>query len=219
MLRVSDNGEGISPDLLSRIFEPFFTTKDIGQGTGLGLATVYAIVKRYDGLIDVETKIGSGSTFTIYLPPSEVTLAAAVALPAAKTAAGQGELILIAEDEPLVRELAVQLLERAGYRVLAAHDGAHALQLFAEHGHDVQLVVLDLMMPNGDGRAVRRSIRERRPEVPILFATGYADRDRLGRLQEAITDPLIEKPYDPSTLLTAVRTILDGSAAPPRFTA
>jgi PAS domain S-box-containing protein len=218
-LRVSDDGEGIPPDLVSRIFEPFFTTKDIGQGTGLGLATVYAIVKRYSGLIDVQTSVGKGTTFTIYLPPSEVVAAAAVTPTAPKTASGHGELILIAEDEELVRELAVQLLERAGYRVIAAHDGAHALQLFAEHGRDVRLVVLDLMMPNGDGRAVRRSIKERRPDVPVLFATGYADRDRLGRLQEAITDPLIEKPYDPSTLLTAVRTILDGSAVPPRFTA
>ncbi len=219
MLRVSDDGEGIPPDLVSRIFEPFFTTKDIGQGTGLGLATVYAIVKRYDGYIDVQTSVGKGTTFSIYLPPSDVVVATAVALPAPKTAGGQGELILIAEDEQLVRELAVQLLERAGYRVIAAHDGAHALQLFTEHGRDVRLVLLDLMMPNGDGRAVRRSIKERRPDVPVLFATGYADRDRLGRLQEAITDPLIEKPYDPSTLLTAVRSILDGSVEPPRFTA
>ena len=207
-LVVGDTGEGIRDELLPRIFEPFFTTKDVGKGTGLGLATVYAIVKRYDGLIAIDTVVGHGTTITVYLPPSAAATKAVPAGAAARANDGRGELILVAEDEPAVRELAVQQLSDAGYRVVAARDGADALRLFEEHEPDVRLVFLDVMMPNGDGRYVRRIVGERHPGMPVLFATGYSDRR--GHQQQAIVDPLIEKPYSGAALLARVRAILDG---------
>jgi PAS domain S-box-containing protein len=206
-IEVSDTGNGIAAEFLPRIFEPFFTTKAVGRGTGLGLATVYAIVKRYGGLIDIDTAIGRGTTITVYLLPSEGTVAPAPPAAKARASSGRGELILVAEDETAVRELAVKQLTRAGYRVLAACDGADALRLFAEHEPEIRLVFLDVMMPNGDGRHVRRTIGDRRPDVPILFATGYDDRGE--RPGDAITDPLIEKPYSSVTLLAKVRELLD----------
>jgi PAS domain S-box-containing protein len=207
-LDVGDTGEGIRDEFLPRIFEPFFTTKDVGKGTGLGLATVYAIVKRYDGLIDIDTAVGRGTIVTVYLPPSAGPAEGAPLGAAAQAHEGRGELILVAEDEPAVRELAVQQLSRAGYRVVAARDGAGALRLFEEHGADIRLIFLDVMMPNGDGRHVRRIVGERRPDMPVLFATGYGDRS--GRQRQAIEDPLIEKPYTGAALLSKVRAILDG---------
>jgi PAS domain S-box-containing protein len=206
-IQVGDAGEGIPDEFLPRIFDPFFTTKEIGRGTGLGLATVYAIVKRYDGLIDIDTAVGRGTTITVYLPPSAAGIAALAQGSGARTPRGRGELILVAEDEPAVRELAVQQLKRAGYEVVAARDGADALRLFEQHESDIRLVFLDVMMPNGDGRHVRRIIGARRPGLPVLFATGYGDRG--GQQREAITDPLIEKPYSGTMLLTRVRGILD----------
>ena len=208
---MGDTGEGIRDEFLPRIFEPFFTTKDVGKGTGLGLATVYAIVKRYDGLIDIDTAVGRGTTITVYLPPSAGPVAAEPLGAAAQAHKGRGELILVAEDEPAVRELAVQQLTRAGYRVVAARDGADALRLFEEHEADVRLVFLDVMMPNGDGRHVRRILGERRPGMPVLFATGYGDGR--GQQRQAIVDPLIEKPYTGAALLSKVRAILDGRQA------
>jgi PAS domain S-box-containing protein len=206
-IQVDDTGEGIPPELLPRIFEPFFTTKEVGKGTGLGLATVYAIVKRYDGLIDIDTAVGRGTRISIFLPPGTGEAAAAPAATMRTTPAGNGELILIAEDEAAVRELAVQQLGRAGYRVVAARDGVDAVRLFAEHEADIQLAFLDVMMPNGDGRSVRREIGVRRPDLPVLFATGYGDRN--GRTRDAIQDPLIEKPYSGAALLATIREILD----------
>jgi two-component system cell cycle sensor histidine kinase/response regulator CckA len=206
-IEVGDSGEGIPAEFLPRIFEPFFTTKGVGRGTGLGLATVYAIVKRYGGVIGIDTAVGRGTTITVYLPPSAGTVAAPAAAVKAQTSGGRGELILVAEDESAVRELAVKQLTRAGYRVVAARDGADALRLFADHEPDVRLVFLDVMMPNGDGRHVRRIIGDRRPGVPILFASGFDDRGE--RQGEAIADPLIEKPYSGASLLVKVRELLD----------
>ena len=206
-IEVSDSGEGIPAEFLPRIFEPFFTTKEVGRGTGLGLATVYAIVKRYGGVIDIDTAVGRGTTITVYLPPSAGAVAAPAVAAKAPTSGGRGELILVAEDESAVRELAVRQLTRAGYRVLAARDGADALRLFADHEPEIRLVFLDVMMPNGDGRHVRRIIGGRRPDLPILFATGYDDRGE--RQREAIADPLIEKPYSGAALLAKVRELLD----------
>jgi signal transduction histidine kinase/CheY-like chemotaxis protein len=206
-IEVSDSGEGIPAQFLPRIFEPFFTTKEVGRGTGLGLATVYAIVKRYGGVIDIDTAIGRGTTITVYLPSSAGAIAASAAPAMAPASAGRGELILVAEDESAVRELAVRQLTGAGYRVLAARDGADALRLFAEHEPDVRLVFLDVMMPNGDGRHVRRIIHGRRADLPILFATGYDDRGAEQR--DAIVEPLIDKPYSGATLLAKVRELLD----------
>jgi CheY-like chemotaxis protein len=204
-IEVGDTGEGIPAELLPRIFEPFFTTKGVGRGTGLGLATVYAIVRRYDGVIEIDTAVGRGTTITVYLPPTAGAAVSPAVGATAQASSGRGELILVAEDEPAVRELAVGQLTRAGYRVIAARDGTEALRLFADHEPDIRLVFLDVMMPNGDGRHARRLIGERRPDLPILFATGYAERGA----REAIRDPLIEKPYSGATLLGKVREILD----------
>src|SRR5262249_16675031 len=201
---VADTGTGIDAEALPRIFEPFFTTKDVGKGTGLGLATVYGIVQRYNGLIDVQSTAGRGTTFRIYLPAATEAEAAGKASAADLPAVPGGtELILVAEDEPLVRDLAVSQLRRAGYRVLEAGDGAGAIALFNAHVTDIDLAFLDVMMPRGDGRTVRRAIRERRPALPVLFATGYADRERRSS-GETIEDLVISKPYTIEQLLTTI---------------
>jgi two-component system, cell cycle sensor histidine kinase and response regulator CckA len=211
-IAVADTGSGIAADVLPHIFEPFFTTKDVGQGTGLGLATVHAIVTRYDGLIDVQSTVGRGTAFRtfwpVHLAPSggEENRDGQVA-----SVRGRNELILVAEDDPLARELAVSQLERAGYRVLAAADGVEAVALFEAHATDIRLAFLDVMMPRGDGRSVRRIIGASRPELPVLFATGYVDRERLRGPFDDIADPVLDKPYTPAALTAKVRELLDAS--------
>ncbi len=215
VIGVEDAGQGMDAETLPHIFEPFFTTKDVGRGTGLGLATVYGIVKRYDGLIDVTSQVGRGTTFRIFLPVYQTPLLQDLPrVPAPPLAAGHNELVLFAEDEPLVHDFAAALLVRAGYRVLAARSGAEAIALFETHASEIEIAFLDVMMPNGDGRAVCRAIRARRPELPVLFATGYPDRDR-GRAESTpITDPVIQKPYSSAKVLSTIRELLNGSVYP-----
>jgi CheY-like chemotaxis protein len=215
-IAVADTGSGIAAELLPHIFEPFFTTKEIGKGTGLGLATVYGIVQRYDGLIDVQSEVGRGTTFRIFLPAHETSPADDEQAERVAGAPGRNELILVAEDEPLVRDLAVSQLERAGYRVLQATDGESAVRLFEAHAEDIRLAFLDVMMPRGDGRFVRQAIRARRPTVPILFATGYAELERRQTAADTLSDPIIQKPYSIGALLTKIRELLDASPADAR---
>jgi two-component system, cell cycle sensor histidine kinase and response regulator CckA len=209
-LTVRDNGSGIDPDHLSHIFEPFFTTKEIGKGTGLGLATVHGIVAQHQGWIAVESQPGSGATFIIHLPRLEQAEASRVHEPETVAMPGGSETILVVEDEPAVRTLAVRILSTRGYRVLAAPSGAAALEMWPEHSAVVDLLLTDLVMPGGvSGPQLAERLRAEKPELTVIYMSGYAG-DTAGRgldLREGVN--FLQKPFSPSQLVQAVRQSLD----------
>ena len=210
-LSVQDTGSGIAPETLPRVFEPFFTTKEVGKGTGLGLATVYGIVNQHGGWIDVDTAVGRGTTFVVWLPVTDGD--SAVTRPRAATVARAytgTETILVVEDEPTLRSLIVRMLERQGYRVLHAASGVAALEVWRVHRNAIDLLLTDLLMPDGmTGRELAERLRHDRPELKVIYSSGYS---------EEVTgpgEPLVEgvnflqKPYEPNTLAKTVRELLD----------
>lgn len=208
LLSVTDTGEGIPPEVLKHVFEPFFTTKEVGKGTGLGLATVYGIVKDHGGYVDVESRLGKGSTFNVYFPVAEAEIEAESET-VARSAAGGTETILLAEDEEMVRNLVSRILRRAGYTVLTAEDGEAAMNIYENQADSIQLVILDVVMPGLSGHAVLERIRAEAPQLPVLLSTGY---DMGSLVSEVATDrvtQLIYKPFDPKELLFKVREMLE----------
>lgn len=206
-LVVQDTGIGIPADHLAKIFEPFFSTKEQGRGTGLGLSTVYGIVKQSGGFIFAESEPGRGTTFTVYFP---VHHGAAEAAPAteiapASTWAGGGRILLV-EDEDMVRAVAERALTRAGYSVTAARDGEEGLELFGS-GEGFDLVVSDVMMPVMDGPAMARAIRARAPQVPVLFMSGYAEEQLRGEIDLAHVD-FLAKPFSVQQIGDKVGAVL-----------
>ncbi len=207
LLSVTDTGKGMPPEILEHAFEPFFSTKEVGKGTGLGLATVYGIVEQHGGMIHAYSEVGKGSTFKVYLPIVERP-AATVGTKLQGPVPGGRETILLAEDDPAVRELVSRVLETAGYSVIAAEDGEKALQLFLERGDEVDLALLDVVMPGMGGAALARELRARVPELPLLLMSGYPSRAGEGGMElEGETDLLI-KPFDGETLLRKIRDTL-----------
>ena len=190
-LRVADNGSGMDEGILSRIFEPFFTTKDQGKGTGLGLATVYGIVKQSEGYIRVVSAPGEGTTFSVYLPAAEGEEPETEEdRPEAECGGPAGKrTILLAEDEEMVRELAIEIFREAGYTVLDAPNGAAALAICDRHEGCIDLLVTDLVMPGMNGIELARRVCDSRPGIPVLFMSGYAEdaKERLGNLDEGGT--------------------------------
>jgi len=207
-ISVTDTGRGMDKQTLERVFEPFFTTKDIGKGTGLGLATVYGLVKQHGGMIDAYSEVGLGSTFRVYLPLIKSARPVSGQMPE-PVASGGNETILLAEDEPTVRLVSVKMLENAGYTVLVAEDGRQALRLLEEHAGEIDLAILDVVMPELGGRAVYDRIRKTWPDVRVLFASGYSANAVHTNfvLEEGLS--LIQKPYAGNELLRKVRELLD----------
>jgi len=214
LFEVSDSGSGIPPAVVARIWEPFFTTKAPGKGTGLGLATVKGIIIEHHGSITVQTKMGHGTTFQIYLPAqpddeSVVTDTVSVTVPR-----GHGELILVVDDDANVREVAGATLVTHGYRVLAAADGAEALALFAARSLEFRLVVTDLDMPNLDGAAMTKVIRALSPGIRILMVSGSSDEDEVQR-RIPPDSRFLPKPFTGDALLHAVHDLLAPGLAGP----
>jgi two-component system cell cycle sensor histidine kinase/response regulator CckA len=207
LVAVSDTGHGMSRETLSRVFEPFFTTKAVGQGTGLGLATVYGLVKQADGYVWVYSEPGIGTTFKIYFPviPSQEPVTPQAELP---PTLGSGELVLIVEDEPDVMRMAVRALAEAGYTVLEASGGREALAILLEAGERIRLVVTDVVMPVMTGRDLVSRITEVRPGLPVIFMSGYTDEDviRRGLMQRG--SRFLQKPFSPDTLARQVHQAL-----------
>lgn len=213
MLRVSDTGVGMDAETQERMYEPFFTTKGPGQGTGLGLATVYAAVQQHRGIILHDSAPDEGTAFRVYFPrvAVESPMAPLPKIPAAAIVGGK-ETVLLAEDEEAVRNLALIALGKAGYRVLPARDGQEALDLFRRHQDEIGIVVLDVMMPLVTGSVVARDIRAVRPTLPILFSTGY-DFSLLPHDSHGIEHiELLAKPYRMDVLLRKVRELIDRPA-------
>lgn len=206
-LRVEDTGQGIPPDIRSRIFEPFFTTKEPGKGTGLGLATVFGIVKQHEGWLECYSEVGQGTRFDVYLPRSSKA-EPATTLPASPPPRAGHETILLVDDEAIIRNLGKAILGRYGYQVLLAADGLDALEVYRRHRGQIDLVVLDLTMPRLSGRDAFHRLRELNPAVRILFASGYSAEHVASSDGDHLQD-FVSKPYRPDELARAVREILD----------
>ena len=208
MLSVTDTGCGMSEEVQARVFEPFFTTKGVGQGTGLGLATVYGIVKQSGGHIEVSSKLGEGSTFRIYLPAIEEP-----SQPSSTSTPGLAmkgkETILLVEDEETVRQMTKMILEKHGYIVLEASNGQEALIVAKEHRGVLQLLVTDLMMPKVCGRELADELITIMPGLRVLFMTGYTDDVILHQSVESMPANLLRKPFSLADLTNKVREVLD----------
>jgi PAS domain S-box-containing protein len=213
MLAVSDTGVGMTREVVSHLFEPFFTTKEQGKGTGLGLSTVYGIVKQSDGDVWVYSEPGQGTTFKIYLPLRVEDVAEALQVPAAPTRSGS-ETILLVEDDAALRALTERLLRAGGYAVLVAHDGGKALAAAARYEGPIHLVVSDVVMPGMNGRTLVERLRQIRPEIRVLFMSGYTDDEVMRRGIVDRQAAFLQKPFTPDQLAAKVREVLESAAEP-----
>jgi PAS domain S-box-containing protein len=212
VLQIQDNGTGMTAEIRDKIFDPFFTTKEIGKGTGLGLSTSLAIVKSHGGFVRVYTEVGRGTSFKVHLPAENgqsvhVQEAAPVSLPR-----GNGELIMVIDDEFSIRAITQQTLDAFGYRCLMAADGAEAVALYAKNQAEVAVVVTDMMMPMMDGPATIQILRKLNPKLPIIAASGLSASSQIAKVTSLEVKRFLAKPYTAETLLTALNEILSGEA-------
>jgi two-component system cell cycle sensor histidine kinase/response regulator CckA len=205
-LSVTDTGSGIAASVLGKVFEPFFTTKEIGKGTGLGLSTVYGIVKQSGGFIFADSKVGEGTRFVIYLPVHREDASAGKARKVAKPKEhelwGTGTILLV-EDEPMVRGVAERALTRHGYTVITADNGEEALEVLAR-GEEIVLLISDVVMPMMDGPTMVREARKSRPDLKILFISGYAE-EQLRKSIDIDNVAFLPKPFSVQELAEATR--------------
>ena len=210
-LSITDTGSGMDSITLSRLFEPFFTTKEFGKGSGLGLATSYAIVKQHGGWIDVSSQLGRGSTFKIHLPPAEAPVVKEISKAADTAARGRGETILIVEDEPPVRWTLKMILERYNYRVLEAGNGIEALAVWHQHQNEVALLLADIVMPSGlSGQELAEQFGAQKPDLKVLYMSGYSAQTAGEHLTDMEGLNFIQKPFDGPKLAKAVHRCLNG---------
>jgi signal transduction histidine kinase len=208
LITVADTGIGMDEKTASKIFEPFFTTKDVGKGTGLGLSIVYGVVKQHSGFIDVESLPGRGTSFRIYLPlVQSVAVTTRQEVPEAPPGT---ETVLLAEDSTEVRLLLRQILEGKGYRVHEARDGEEALRLFAGHKEETSLAILDVVMPKQNGRQVYEGLLRMKPDIKVLFISGYTADIIVNKGIPVSSFNYITKPVMPEEFLLKVREVLDG---------
>jgi two-component system cell cycle sensor histidine kinase/response regulator CckA len=207
-LRVTDTGCGMDSATLARIYEPFFTTKSKEKGSGLGLSIVYGIVERHKGVIRVHSKVGAGTTFIVYFPAVFSMETKPASNKPEFADKGGMETILLVEDEPAVRTLAARVLKRAGYDVRLAADGVEACTLFKEHAPEIDLVLMDVIMPKMGGRDAYENIVKTRSDVPVIFCSGYSERELGAEFLESHGLDLLPKPYRPDELLTRIRSRL-----------
>ena len=216
-LTVTDTGCGMDGPTLGRIFEPFFSTKEVGKGTGLGLATVYGIVKQHRGWIEVSSQVGCGTTFKIYFLATARECGTTGDSPTASRSVGGGkETILLVEDELVLRELVREILGRYEYRVIEASSGIEALKAWDEHDGQIDLLLTDMVMPEGmTGSEVAAQLRKRKPELKVIFTSGYSS-EVMGKDFSQCDVAFLAKPYLPPQLAQLVRQCLDASqkAAP-----
>jgi two-component system, cell cycle sensor histidine kinase and response regulator CckA len=209
VVSVADTGTGIPPELMDKIFDPFFTTKPLGQGTGLGLATTMGIAEKHGGFIHVESEPDKGTTFEVYFPAAHTEQEeTANEWGQAVLSQGNGELILVVDDEPAVRRLAETVLSRNGYRTLLAAEGREGLSLYEQHRNDIKLVISDLMMPQMDGPALIRALREKKSDVKAIIITGLGEESRMGEARAAGADAVLNKPFTAEQLLKNMKQLL-----------
>jgi PAS domain S-box-containing protein len=208
-MTVQDSGAGIPAAIMDKIFEPFFTTKDIGKGTGLGLSTVMSIVKAHEGFVDVQSEPGKGAVFSVFLPamPSSVASKPEAKPTLASLPQGEGETILVVDDEPSILTVTCDTLESFGYKTIAAHDGAEALAIYQERPDEIHVVLTDMTMPNMDGPTAIRALLKIDPGVKIIASSGFMTHERYNSLVG--NKYFLPKPYSAEVLLRTVRAILD----------
>ena len=222
LIEVEDTGAGIPPDVKEKIFDPFFTTKEVGKGTGLGLSTVYGIVKQTGGFIYVDSAVGEGTTFRIYLPrateedvaeetgaPAASSSAAGAPKPRAPDLTGQGTILLV-EDEEAVRRFAERALTRHGYRVLMAQNGAEGLEVANAHEGAIDLILSDVVMPEMDGPSMIKELRKSRPDAHVVFMSGHAEDAFDKNLDEGVKFGFIAKPFSLKDLGETVKKAMAG---------
>ncbi|MFW6255960.1 MAG: response regulator [Candidatus Sumerlaeota bacterium] len=207
-ISVSDTGPGISPEIGDLIFEPFFTTKEVGKGTGLGLATVYGIMKQHRGLVNLKCEIGEGACFELYFPAKKTGQTVEDII---RNESGEGgnEVLLLVEDDELVRDLGTDILKKAGYQVLSAFNGEEAITCLDENLEKIDLVILDVVLPKKNGKEVFEHIRRMRPDLPVLFCSGYGISTVRESLSMGENLNLVEKPFRRNALLKEVRKLLN----------
>jgi two-component system, cell cycle sensor histidine kinase and response regulator CckA len=209
-ITVSDTGTGMPPEMLDRIFDPFFTTKEQGKGTGLGLSTALGIIKNHDGFIQVTSELSKGTEFKIYLP--------CIATPSNRQTAkkpenkGQGELILIVDDEPLIRYIIQTTLENYNYQTLVAENGSEAISIYSQNRDRIALAIVDMMMPAMDGLTVMRTLKKIEPNIQAIAISGSVIEDRVERILETGFKAFLAKPFTNQDLLTTLTSLLGRSS-------
>jgi two-component system, cell cycle sensor histidine kinase and response regulator CckA len=212
VLHFEDTGTGIPDETLTNIWEPFFTTKEAGKGTGLGLSTVRGIVENHKGFITLKTRPGHGSTFRVYLPAAEAAMNRSSSAPVRpRPSNGKGELILVVDDEPQIRDITAAILSRHGYRVLIAADGTEAVAIFASRSNEISVLVTDLRMPNLDGAALASVVQHLNPTVKILAMSGLSSG--ADYQMKRFAGALLFKPFKAEALLQSVHGLLNPEAA------
>ena len=213
LISVTDNGSGIAPDVLEKVFEPFFTTKPVGRGTGLGLSMVYGFVRQSGGAVRIQSEVGRGTSVTLLLPSSASGPRSEI-LADDTPLGGASQKILLVDDSDLVRMMSREVLTDAGYQVVEAVDGNEALELLAQHP-DIALLLTDIGLPGMNGRELAAAVRLQRPELGVLFVTGYADMTLEGKDQLDQHMDLLGKPYSLKDLLSRVQALLQATQAQP----
>ncbi|MFP4396318.1 MAG: ATP-binding protein, partial [Anaerolineales bacterium] len=208
-IAVTDNGSGIPPKARPHIFEPFFTTKEVGQGTGLGLSQVFGIVKQHEGHIDVTSQVGRGTTFTIYLPALQVRPSTPPAIESGSLIRGQGETVLVVEDNAALRAAMIDILEILNYRGLPAADGRAALAVLEQHADEIAVVLSDLVMPEMGGQALFHAMRQRGLTLPVVMLSGHPMEHELEALQAQGLAGWMLKPLDGEQLAQVLAQVLD----------
>ena len=212
VIAVTDDGEGMAPEVVARIFEPFFTTKEIGKGTGLGLSTTHAIVKSHGGFITVESEPGKGTIFRVNLPAETGCAEVQTETVAPELPRGNGEIILIIDDEAAIRSITGQTLEAFGYRVMSAGDGAEGVAKYAQHAGKIAAVLTDMMMPVMDGTSTIRVLMRLNPEVKIIAASGSSASGMETEAAGAGVKYFLPKPYTAESLLQTLHKLLHPEA-------
>lgn len=210
VIRVKDSGVGIPSNIINKIFEPFFTTKDPGKGTGLGLSTVLAIIKSHGGFVSVASEVGKGTTFEVYLPAQAEVEAEGVETGPTDLLFGNGELILVVDDETSILEITRETLETYNYKVMIAHDGAEAIALYARYKDSIAVVITDMMMPVMDGAATIRALRRISPHAKIIASSGFMEDAKIAQFVGDGIEAFLHKPYTAEKLLGVLHEQLHG---------
>ena len=207
VITVADTGMVIPPEILDRMFEPFFTTKEVGKGTGLGLSTVLGIIKSHGGFVEVKSAVGKGTQFSVFLPTVNAT--ELLEEPEADIPSGQGELILVVDDEAAIREINRTSLETYHYRVVTANDGIEAIALYAEHKDEICLALIDMIMPTMDGATTIRTLQKINPQIKVIATSGLVTSPQATTAVHADIQAFLVKPYTAKELIKVVNEVLN----------